>query len=138
MEYHSAEEADKVNWDTVQAWFARAFGSRDRKMIWRNMLNQQKLQPNASYYSDVCLLCRKLGLNVDNTCATFLTNLMEDIANVVCPQRSQTIQQAFQIACCLPELALGRPGIRSSPCLCACVSALTGIEVCIYWSDFNA
>ena len=38
---------------------------------------------------------------------------------------------------CLPELALGRPRITQRPCVCVCLSVLTGKELCIYMSDFN-
>ncbi len=45
-----------------------------------------------------------------------------------------------RFAYCLPELALGRPRITQRPCVCVCVcvSVMTGIELWIYWTDFNA
>ncbi len=67
---------ERVAGDVVHAWwFAHTFGRRDRKVIWRNILIQFKLQPNgslhlASYYSDVCMIERKLGLDVDDTIGT--------------------------------------------------------------------
>ena len=44
----------------------------------------------------------------------------------------------FIVFYCLPELALGRPRITQRPCVCVCVSVMYGIELWIYWTDFNA
>ncbi len=41
---------------------------------------------------------------------------------------------------CWPELALGQPRITDRPCVscvCCCVSVLTGIELCNWWTDFK-
>ncbi len=61
--------------------------------------NWSLVRISTDYYTDIQHLLHKLVLDTENTCAAFIHNLSQELAQVVGPQHPENVQKkAFQIA----------------------------------------